>query len=390
MTLSKRLDAIKKLGVNVIWLMPIYPVGKVRSAGGLGSPYAVADFEDVNPEFGTPADFQHLVAEAHRRKIAVILDWVPNHTAWDNPWVRAHPEWYTRDAQGNIQIPAGTNWQDVADLNYDNREMRKAMIAAMKGWIDRYGIDGFRIDAADFVPHDFWKEAVPTLRQSTSRPLFMLAEGFRTDHYTAGFDLTFGWNFYHRLKEIYGGAKATILTTAEVSEKVNIPPKARRLRFTSNHDFAAWEGTTLDFFKSPEGVKTAITVTTFYGGTPLIYMGQEVAWPERIPIFENSSIDWTRDPQTEKWMASLFDLRRKHPALRVGTVEDTSSDDAVIFRRKHGANEVLVVANVRNRDTSVSLAEALRGRWRNIWTGRPTILPSSLSLPAYGCQVFVR
>lgn len=388
--LGKRLDDIRKLGVNVLWLMPIQPVGKVRSAGGLGSPYSVADYDLVNPEFGTSEDFQRLVREAHRRKMSVIIDWVPNHTAWDNPWIKAHPEWYTRDAKGNITVPAGTNWQDVADLNYENPDLRKAMIAAMKGWIDRYGIDGFRVDTADYVPFEFWKEAVPAIRRSTSRPLFMLAEGFRPDHYTAGFDLTYGWNFYHRLKEIYAGAKATVLAPADASEREGVPVGARRLRFITNHDFAAWEGTPLDFFKTPEGVRTAFTVTALYGGTPLLYNGQEVAWPERIPLFEKSTIDWSRDSQTAPWIARLLDLRRKHPALKGGKVEDASTEDVVAFVRREGSEEVLVVANVRDREIGLSLADAMQGQWRDIWTGKPETLGPKLSLPAFGNRIYVR
>ncbi|AIE85615.1 alpha-amylase family glycosyl hydrolase [Fimbriimonas ginsengisoli] len=387
---SKRLDALHELGVNVLWLMPIQPVGKIRSAGGLGSPYAIADFDKVNPEFGTPEEFRRLIEGAHRRNIAVVLDWVANHTAWDNPWLKNHPDWYTHDAKGEITIPAGTNWQDVADLNYDNRDLRKAMTASMKGWIDRYGVDGFRCDAADFVPFDFWKEAVSTLRKSQRRPLFMLAEGFRADHYAAGFDLTFGWNFYHKLRDIYKGAKASDLVSAVQAESRDIPPGARRLRFLTNHDESAWQGTILDFFKTDEGVKTAFTVTALYGGTPLIYTGQEVSWPKRIPIFENSTIDWNRDPQAVKAIAALFDLRRRHAALRTGTISDVSTDDAIVFVRKQGADEALVVANVRSRPINLRLGKAGQGAWRDGWTGKPATLEPNISLPAYGCKVFFR
>ncbi len=172
---TRRLGAIRKLGVNVLWLMPIQPVGKLRSAGGLGSPYAPASFDLVNPEFGSEADFRDLVRSAHRQKMAVILDWVANHTAWDHPWIAQHPNWYTRNAKGEIQIPAGTNWQDVADLDFGNPEMRKAMAASMQSWIDRFDIDGFRCDTADNVPFDFWKDAIQGLRAKSPRKLLMLA-----------------------------------------------------------------------------------------------------------------------------------------------------------------------------------------------------------------------
>jgi len=388
--LTGRLDSLKKIGVNVLWLMPIQPVGKLRSAGGLGSPYAVADYDSINPEFGSADDFKHLIAEAHRRKIAVIIDWVANHTAWDHPWIKSHPDWYTHDASGQITIPAGTNWQDTADLDFGKPPLHTAMIAAMKGWVDRYGIDGFRCDTADWVPAEFWKEAIGKLRASTPKPLFMLAEGFRADHYAAGFDLTYGWPFYDRLCAIYKGAKATELAGAAANEAKGIPLDARRLRFTSNHDKSAWEGTPLDYFGSPEGVRTAFTVNVLYGGTPLIYQGQEVAWPKRIPMFENSTIDWSGGGDTGKWMASLLGLRRKHPSLLSGVLQDFSSDDAIVFVRRQGNDEALVVANVRSHATTISLPATARGTWREGFSGKGATLAASLTLPPYACAVYTR
>lgn len=385
--LTGRLDSIKRLGVNVLWLMPVQPVGKIRSAGGLGSPYAVADYSQLNPEFGTPNDFRRLIQEAHRRRIAVIIDWVANHTAWDHPWVKEHPGWYTHDGKGQITIPAGTNWNDVADLNYDNPGLRRAMISQMTGWLDRYGIDGFRCDTADYVPYGFWKEAISSLRAHQSRPLFMLAEGFRSDHYGAGFDLTYGWNFYHRLRDIFAGAPATELAKSAAIESRDIPPGARRLRFITNHDEAAWQGTPLEFFKSPEGVRTAFAVTAFYGGTPLIYSGQEVAWPKRVPIFERSTIDWKSDPSTKTWLASLFNLRRKRPSLERGEVADRSTKDAIVFLRSYRGEQTLVLANVRNRPMTIDLPRSLARSWKDAWTNAPFSLNAALSLPPYGLRV---
>lgn len=384
--LTKRLPSIKALGVNVVWLMPVQPVGKLRSAGGLGSPYATADFDGVNPEFGTPDQLHALVSKAHALNMSVLIDWVANHTAWDNSWVTKHPDWYTHAADGKITIPAGTNWQDVADLDYTQPALRKAMVASMCGWIKRYNLDGFRCDTADFVPYDFWKEAIPQIRATSKRRLLLLAEGFRADHYKAGFDLTYGWPFFDKLCAIYKGAKASSLAEAVAMEAKDIPAGARRLRFVTNHDKAAWEGTTLDFFKSPEGIRTASIATALYGGTPLIYTGEEVGWDKRIPIFERSSVDWSRGKETRQWMADLFRLRRNQVALQDGPVKDLSTDDAIVFTRGEGSERVLVVANVRDRPVSVSLPT---GPWRDAFSGVRTVAPQQQMKP-YGCLVLVQ
>ena len=191
---ERRLDSIQTLGINVVWFMPINEVGQEKS---VNSPYCVKDYKGVNPEFGTLDEFKALVATCHQKGMNVIIDWVANHTSWDNAWI-ANKEWYTQDEAGNIIFPAGTGWKDVADLNFDNQEMRLAMIEAMKFWVTEIGIDGFRCDAADFVPFDFWKQALDSLRAIPERSLLMLAEGKRRDHFDAGFDMNYSWDFTSR------------------------------------------------------------------------------------------------------------------------------------------------------------------------------------------------
>lgn len=388
--LTNRLDVIKGLGVNVLWIMPVQPVGKLRSAGGLGSPYAVADFDKINPEFGTALDFQQLVDSAHKRGIAVLIDWVPNHTAWDHPWIKAHPNWYTKDSSGNIVMPAGTNWQDVADLNYDVAPLRKAMIESMQGWIEKYDIDGFRIDTADYLPFDFWKEAIPSIRSASKRPLFMLAEGFRPDHYTAGFDIAFGWPFFDALRDIYGGASAKKLNENVAMESKGIPKGARRLRFTTNHDKSAWEGTTREFFKTDAGARGAFVAVALHGGTPLIYTGQEANWQSRIPIFDHSVIDWTGERKEGKWIGELIRLRDSNLAFREGTVSDFSTDDAIVFFKVYGKDRGLVMVNPRGREISVPVPTSLVGEWREGLTGRPAKVGSSVKVPPYGFCIWVK
>lgn len=385
---EKRLPAIQALGVNVLWLMPIQPVGKLRSAGGLGSPYALSDYTAVNPEFGSADDLHELVHAAHARKMAVILDWVGDHTAWDSAWIREHPDWYLHGTDGQIvSSPPGTNWRDVAALDYGSEPMRRQMIADMEYWITDFGFDGFRCDAADRLPDDFWKSAIGELRRDAKKPLLMLAEGFRTDDYADGFDLTYGWDFCSRLRQIYNGKPATELAKAASNERTGLAPGARRMRFITNHDISAWEGPLLELYKSPQGVRTAFALAALYGGTPLIYCGEESGWAQRIPIFDDSSIDWNQHPEDAAWIASVTSLRRTHAAFRTGTTEDNSTKDAVVFRRSAGQDEGLVLANVRNRAVAVPVPAEDRGAWVDGMNGQRLDLGDEVSLQPFQCLV---
>lgn len=388
--LRARLPQIKTLGVNVLWLMPVQPVGKVRSAGGLGSPYAVADFNGFNAEFGDEARFRRLVAAAHKLKMAVILDWVGDHTAWDCSWIEDHPDWYLHTASGAISIPAGTGWNDVAALDYKNRTMRAAMVRSMARWVSEFAIDGFRCDAADRIPIDFWRDAIATLRKATSKRLLMLAEGFRAEDYAAGFDLTYGWDFCSKLREVFKGGPATEIAKSAAFEARGIPVGARRLRFVTNHDISAWEGSTLEFYKTPDGLRTAFTIAALYGGTPLIYAGQEVDWDKRIPIFDESAIDWKRSPETIRWLGRLIALRQATPAFLVGELTDFSTFDVVAFSRAKGGDQAIVLANVRNQAVIATIPSDLRGRWKDGLSGADISIDSQVRLAPYGRAVFVR
>src|ERR1043165_2782570 len=200
-----QLDRIKSLGANVIWLMPIQPLGKENHKGTYGSPYSIQNYTEVNPDFGTKADFKKLVDSVHAKGMWIIIDEVANHTAWDISWVKDHPDWYTHDSTGKI-IPPVKDWNDVADLNYGNVDLQKEMIHSMKYWIDSFNIDGYRCDAASMVPDSFWKACISILRQQ--RPLLMLAESDGASMYEDGFDMTYGWEMYSVLKKVWSGDTA--------------------------------------------------------------------------------------------------------------------------------------------------------------------------------------
>jgi alpha-amylase len=378
-----RLDELKALGVNVIWLMPIYPSGELKS---VGSPYAVKNYTQVNPAFGTLEDLRSLVKEAHARDMAVILDWVANHTAWDNPWMK-NSTWYTRDASGNVISPAGTNWSDVADLNYGTVAMRKEMIKSMKYWVLEANVDGFRCDYAGGVPTDFWKQAIDTLRNIPNREIIMFAEASQTDLYSAGFNLIFGWNFYSKLKDVYNNtATPGALVNVNTTDNTISPEGSEVLRWITNHDDCAWDNSPVEIFKGEGGALSAFVLAAYMGGVPLIYNGQEVGFPSKIPFFNNSStkIDWTQNPAILSAYKALMSFRNGSAAVKTGSIESYSSGDVVAFKRVSGVEEVLVIVNVRDAVKDFALPEALaNSSWTDALSGDPVALTNTLSLQPY-------
>lgn len=352
---TARLDSIKALGVNTIWLMPIYPVGQQNSVGQLGSPYSVRNYKEVSSEYGTLDDLRNLVAQAHAKGMAVILDWVANHTAWDNPWI-VNTTWYTRNQFGAITHPPGTNWLDVADLDYSSNAMRRAMINAMKYWILAANVDGYRCDYADGVPYDFWKQAIDTLNAIPGRDLVLLAEGARKDHFTAGFQLNYGWDYFGGVVSVFSnGQAASTLSTIDADETFNMPAGTYRLRFTANHDEVAWNDTPLGLFGGQDGSIAAFVLTSYMGGVPLIYNGQEVGCPVKLPFFSRSPIDWSTNPGMKQTYKKLLSVRAASEAVRQGTLQSFLDDDIAAFIRKQGDDEILVIVNTRPTTVTYTL-----------------------------------
>ena len=376
-----RLDQLKALNVNVIWLMPIYPIGQINS---VNSPYCVKNYYEVGSEYGTLADLRTLTNEAHNRNMAVVVDWVANHTAWDNPWITQHPEWYSQDGAGNIIIPPGTNWNDVADLNFSNATMRVNMIDAMKYWTLEANIDGFRCDYADGVPYSFWKQAIDSLNTIPNRNLIFLAEGTRADHYDAGFEMTYAWDFYTSIKNVFAGSAPSTIYTTNTSEYAGVPAGKRKLRFTTNHDQSAWEATPMTLFNGKAGATCASVITTYYNGVPLIYTGQEAGRVSTVPFFSNSPINWTVNLDMQQNYRDMLSFYSESDVSRYGTVVPYTANDVVCFKKVLNANQVLVIANVRNATTNYSIPTALlNSTWTNAITGAPVNIGSSLSLSAY-------
>lgn len=383
-----RLDSIKSLGVNVIWLMPVFPVGIIKT---VNSPYCIRNYTEVNAEFGDLTSLRTLVREAHKRNMAVILDWVANHTSWDNPWIN-NKSWYTQDGNGNIIHPAGTNWQDVADLNFDNATMRLEMIKALKYWVLEANIDGYRCDAADFVPYDFWKQAIDTLRSIPNRKLIMLAEGARVDHFNAGFQMNFGWNFFSTNKAVFSGGQAALtFNQTHLDEYASIPTGSHKLRFTSNHDECAWDDTPIGLFGGLKASMSAFVISAYMGGVPLIYNGQEVGCSTKLSFFSKTPIDWSTHPEITAEYKFLMNFRSQHPALSKGVLSYYGNSDVAAFRRISGTDEVLVVANTRNSSKTFTLPAALKNSsWKTAQGGVGIMLENELILDAYGYMVLYR
>lgn len=383
-----RMDELESLSVNAIWLMPIFPVGTINS---VNSPYCIKNFKVVGAEYGTLDDLKALTAEAHDRGIAVLLDWVANHTAWDNPWIYDHPDWYSQDGSGNIIIPPGTNWEDVADLNYDNQNMRLAMIDAMKYWVLQADVDGFRCDYADGVPFDFWKQAIDSIKAIPDREYLFLAEGSRSDHFAAGFDMTFGWDFYATMKNVYGGQAATTIYNTHQDVYENIPATKQRLRFTTNHDESAWDATPMVLFDGEQGALAASAVTTYMGGVPLIYTGQEVGTVANTPFFSNSPINWNNNPEMLDAYKEMMSFYASSDAAKKGSITDYSNFNVVCFVKKSGDKEVLVIANMRNESKTMEFPPALQNsEWTGAFSEAPVTLGSQMNLNAYEYKILYR
>ena len=381
---TARLDTIKDLGVNVLWIMPIYPIGEVKSKN---SPYSVKDYKAVAPEYGTVDDLRHLVEECHNRDMGVILDWVANHTAWDNKWLTEHPDWYTHDSIGNIIFPPGTDWTDVADLNYDNPEMRKAMVDAMCFWVDSVGVDGFRCDVADQVPVEFWRDCISKLRKAAApRKLIMLAEGTNPENFAAGFDLNYAWEFMGAIDQVMKGDKVGKLVAVDKHEYENLSRGKFKLRFTTNHDEAT-KASPITQYGGVRASMAAFVATTMLHGGMLVYGSQEVGYPETINFFHYVPVNWSANPELRNEYKKLISIYNEHPALRSsGKVFpfDDDENNILCVDRVLNNDHVLVVVNVRDAVKSIDVP----GIWANrtvtdLMTGEEKTLPSRLTLNPY-------
>src|SRR5665648_545914 len=379
-----QLPRLKEMGVDILWFMPIYPISEKNRKGGLGSYYSIRDYKAVNPEFGTMDDFKALVGEAHDMGFKVMLDWVGNHTGWD-----------TQYSLGNVMPPV-TDWSDVADLNYDNKDMRSAMLDALKFWVKDAGIDGYRCDYAGGVPTDFWEKA--RLSLDSIKPVYMLAENQdQMDLLNKAFNSNYGWTFHHLMNEVAQGTKTALdMDSLLVKTSTTYPVGTYPLQFTSNHDENSWNGT--EYERLGDAVKTMAVLSFTVPGMPLIYTGQEAGLTKRLLFFEKDSIDWS-NLDMQQFYQKLIQLKKDEPALWNGTaggpvvmVGNTMPKKVLAFTREKNTNQILAVFNLSPEAVDVIIQLPRAGEYQDYFSGDMENLKkgSSIKLDKWAYRIFVR
>ena len=390
------LPRLKNMGVETLWFMPVTPISQMNRKGSLGSYYACSDYKAINPEFGTLQDFKKLVDAAHKLGFKILIDWVANHTGWDNIWTKEHPDFYLNDPQtGTFKMASGMD--DIIELNYDNRDMRKAMIDAMEYWIITCDIDGFRSDLAFWVTLDFWHEARTALQ--TKKVLFWLAEADVLDHpeYLQVFDAAYAWSWMHKTKDFYN-QQADIHVLKDILKKHDsvCGNESISLWFTSNHDENSWNGTEYEKYGNMASLLNVFSFT--WNGMPLIYSGQELPNLKRLEFFEKDVIGWNGVYQLHDFYKTLNELNKNNKALMAADesvstylAEIEESANVIAYQRKNNSDEILVLLNFSNENVNVEFEmETLSGMYKNIFTLEENEFSTrvKLTLPAYGYLVF--
>lgn len=362
---AEHLQEIKDMGITVLWFMPIHPISETNRSGTLGSYYSVTDYRAVNPEFGTEEDFAALVEQAHEMGFHVMMDWVANHTGWDCEWITGHPDWYTQDAAGEIISPEGMGWPDVADLNYDSKEMRKEMISCMKYWIEQYDIDGYRCDYATGVPTDFWEAAREELE--TVKPVYMLAE----DNINEGllekaFDFNYNWGLYDVLGPVAKDTKTADRIKLYIPD--DFPDGAYSLNFLDNHDKNSYESTIMSRY-GEDVIPSMFALIYTIPGAPLVYTGDEIGLDHSLEFMERDPVDWDGTGRSyRELLAALGSIRSGNPALYCGnyggSIEyyETEKKSVLAFSRQKDGNLVKCIFNMSKRETEVNLSDIVDGQ----------------------------
>ncbi len=389
------LPELKKMGVGIIWLMPINPIGEKNRKGPLGSYYSVKNYKTVNPDYGTLADFKEVVNKIHKLGMYVIIDWVANHTSWDNVLVKEHPDFYKKDSAGNF-IPPVEDWSDVIALDYSNKNLWDYMAGAMKYWIKQANIDGFRCDVAGMVPTDFWNYARQQLDEV--KPVFMLAEAEDPGLQIKAFDMTYSWELY-QIQDGIAQGKKNVQDIINYFNKENneYPESAFRMRFTSNHDENSWNGTVKERLGNAAPEFAAFTVVI--PGMPLLYSGQEAGLNKRLEFFKKDVIEWKDSPYRELY-TKLFNLKMNNEALlngekggKVNLVSPKESKNIYAFTRESGGDKILAVFNFSKSESDVNLkGETLHGSYSNLITGEKAKFSdeANMKLKPWGFNIFVK
>ncbi len=354
---SAHIPRLKELGVDILWLMPIHPIGEKNRKGELGSYYSVKDYRDVNPEFGTMDDFKSMVKQAHDLNMKVIIDWVPNHSAWDNPLLVEHPEWYALDSTGNMYSPY--DWTDVVQFDYSQQGLKDYMIESFIFWIKETDLDGFRMDVAHQVPVEFWNDVRTPLVQAKP-DVFLLAEAENRALHEKAFDMTYAWEFHHLMNEVAQGKK-TVEAMTEYFERsqTDYNPNDMRMYFTSNHDENSWNGTVWE--RLGDATEVMAILSYMVPGMPLIYNGQEAGLAHRLEFFVKDSIPWIDHPFNTLY-TKLNRFKKDNPALwnpgfggSMTLINNNLPNKVLSFKREKDDNEIIVILNLSNEAVEVTL-----------------------------------
>ena len=393
---EKHLPRLKDLGADILWLMPVNEIGVLNRKGSLGSPYSVKDYYKINPEFGSLEDLKHFVDAAHQSGMHVILDWVPNHSAWDNPLTIQHPEWYARDWKGDFRPTPWWDWQDIIDFDFEQEGIRRYMTEAMIYWVRQVDIDGYRCDVAGFVPTEFWNHVRKEL--DAIKPVFMLAEWENRDLHAEAFDMTYAWSWYDALHNIcMGKADVNSLYIYYSWNEKAFPQDGMSMLFVSNHDKNAWEGT--EFEQFGDGLEAAIVLSVISEGMPLIYNGQETGNPRRLAFFEKDPIEWRSHPLGELYK-KLFALKKANTALwngkwgaRMLNVPNDVPLQVFSFVRQNDRDKVFAIFNFSDQTQTVSFTQSLyHGVYRDFFDGSTVNLDAAtqVTLEPWDYRVYVR
>lgn len=410
---TKDIPQLKNLGVKVIWLMPIYPVSmKNRKATGdlsvedikdpeerkkyLGSYYAISDYTAINPDFGTSEDLQNLIKTAHDNGMYVILDWVANHTGWDHKWITEHPEYYHKNAKGEVTDPLNPEtgeswgWTDVAHLDYSNKGLYEVMKNEMLYWVKEHNIDGFRCDVADNVPTDFWEYTIPKLEDV--KPLFMLMESNKEYLFKGIFDMGYGWEAHHLMNDIAKGSKSVADWDAFMQKNTKAYAKEDfMMNFTSNHDENSWNGT--EYERMGKGAEAFAALTYVMPGMPLIYTGQEYDFNRRLKFFEKDEITKEKGRMYGIY-EKLGQLKNENPALNGGKdpasyTRIKTSDDAHIlaFEREKDGKKVIYIANLSGKSSKFTVP--LSGNYTDYISGNNIAFANGQEVEAAPWQYWI-
>lgn len=376
---EEHIPRLKDMGITVLWFMPITPISQQNRQGTLGSYYACSDYTSTNPEFGTVEDFQRLVKVAHDNGLKVIIDWVANHTGHDHVWTKSNPGFYKKNARGEMYDT--NNWHDVFDLNFYDHQLRRAMIDAMRFWVDNCNIDGFRCDMAHLVPLDFWFDARREL--DAIRPLFWLGETEQVN-YDSVFDCIYGWDWMHQT-ESYAQKKHGVGQLIDCMNSMRTRfPECFHLFFTANHDENSWNGT--EYEKYGELALPLAIFSATWTGAPLIYSGQELPNKRRLKFFDKDTIHWTGKYELHDFYKSILNLRKSSPALSSGGRSKyrllPSQDNSILaFARYLDSSVVIVVLNLGDHDSDLQFYDPIiRGRFTDIYSQEVQELNGELQL----------